>query len=151
MHRRRLTGALLALAAATGLTACSGPGSVDASPAAQAGSSACTKASAQWPATVAQQKTRPTSAKSDTVRAWGDPAIIARCGVTSPGPTTDECFDVDGIDWVGHQLSDGFRFITYGRSPAIEVLIPEKYQGWGVAAFTAAARTIPQSTHRCSN
>ncbi|MBO1756181.1 DUF3515 family protein [Allobranchiibius sp. CTAmp26] len=145
-----MTGGLLALAAATGLTACNGSDTVGASTAAQAASPACTRAAANWPKTVAQQKTRQTSAKSNTVRAWGDPAIIARCGVSSPGPTTDECFDVDGIDWVGHQLSDGFRFVTYGRSPAIEVLIPKKYEGWGVAAFTAAARTIPQSTHRCS-
>lgn len=87
--------------------------------------------------------------KSDTVRAWGDPAIIARCGVSSPGPTTDECFTVDGIDWVGVPLSDGYRFVTYGRSPAIEVLIPKKYEGWSVAAFTAAAKTIPQGPRHC--
>lgn len=147
MHRRRLT--LAALFAVIGLTACGGPGTVNASTAAQAGSPACTRAAAKWPATVAHEKIRSTSAKSVTVRAWGDPAIIARCGVSSPGPTTDECFAVNGVDWVADQLSDGFRFVTYGRSPAIEVLIPKKYEGWGVAAFTAAAKTIPQGPHRC--
>lgn len=99
---------------------------------------------------MAQQRVRPTTAKSDTVRAWGDPAIIARCGVNTPGPTTDECFTVDGVDWVGSTLSDGYRFVTYGRSPAIEVLIPKKYQGWGVAAFSAAAKVIPQSPRHCT-
>lgn len=122
---------------------------VKAETAPSAASPACARAAASWPTTVAQQKVRPTSVKSDTVRAWGDPAIIARCGVASPGPTTDECFTVDGIDWVGKTLSDGYRFVTYGRSPAIEVLIPKKYQGWGVAAFTAAAKAIPQGLRHC--
>jgi hypothetical protein len=111
----------------------------------------CSKAARHWPTTVSGQKSRKVSTDSPTVHAWGDPAIIARCGVTSPGPTSSGCITVDGIDWVGAKLSDGSRYITYGRSPAIEVLVPAKYnQLPPLGAFTAAAKQIPQGAHRCS-
>jgi hypothetical protein len=85
------------------------------------------------------------------VRAWGDPAIIARCGLSPVGPTTDQCLDVSGVDWVAHQLTDGVRFTTYGRSPAIEVLVPSAYKPEPLVlpAFAAAASTIPQGERHC--
>ncbi|RNI23262.1 DUF3515 family protein [Flexivirga caeni] len=143
----------LAAAGALGLTvslAACGTGTVHASPADQAANPLCVKASRQWPATVADQKSRAVSTKSDTVHAWGNPAIIARCGVTSPGPTTAPCVTVDDIDWVGTKLSDGTRYITFGRSPALEVLVPTKYNAFPpLGAFTQAARQIPQGHNRC--
>lgn len=123
---------------------------MEAKPAPDASSAACAKVAAKWPATVAKQDSRETTARTDGVRAWGDPAIIARCGVAPPGPTTDECADVNGVDWVTRRLSDGFSFVTYGRTPAIEVLIPTKYESWPIAAFTEAAQQIPQGPRRCS-
>lgn len=86
------------------------------------------------------------------MQAWGDPAIIVRCGVESPGPTADDCVGADGIDWVAHALSDGTMFTTYGRSPAIEVLVPHAYDPGGLllSAFTPAARRIPQGGRHCS-
>jgi hypothetical protein len=85
------------------------------------------------------------------VRAWGAPPIIARCGLPGLGPTTDPCLDVSGIDWVAHQLSDGVRFTTYGRSPAIEVLVPSAYQPEPLLlpAFGPAASAIPQGQRHC--
>lgn len=85
------------------------------------------------------------------MRAWGDPAVIARCGLAAIGPTTDPCLDVSGIDWVAHQLTDGVRFTTYGRSPAIEVLVPSAYhpEPLLLPAFTAAASAIPQGPRHC--
>lgn len=113
----------------------------------------CGKAAEAWPGTVAGKGSVPTSAESPTVHAWGDPAIIARCGVTSPGATTDPCFDVSGVDWVGHQLSDGYRFVTFGRTPAIEVLVPHHYspEPLVLGAFTKAASAIPQGAHHCTS
>jgi hypothetical protein len=104
-----------------------------------------------WPKTVAGQSVRPTSSSSDAVRAWGDPAIIARCGLAPIGPTTDQCVSVSGIDWVAHPLTDGMRFTTYGRSPAIEILIPSAYKPEPLLlpAFGAAALSIPQGERHC--
>ena len=77
--------------------------------------------------------------------------MIARCGLTPTGPTTDQCLDVSGVDWVAHQLTDGVRFTTYGRSPAIEVLVPSAYKPEPLLlpAFAAAASVIPQGERRC--
>jgi hypothetical protein len=118
---------------------------------AEAGSAACRSAARHWPKTVGSQSDRPTTSSSDAVHAWGDPAIIARCGVAAVGPTTDQCLNVSGVDWVVRQLSDGVRFTTYGRSPAIEILVPDAYRPEPLLlpAFAAAAASIPQGDRHC--
>ena len=75
-----------------------------------------------------------TNAQATT--AWGEPeaAIILRCGVQPLGPTTDRCVTVESadgtsVDWVVTQgdtdSSEGdATFTTYGRVPAVEVLVP---------------------------
>lgn len=143
-------GAVLGAACLLAVGACSS--GVQVTPAAEAASASCVAASRHWPGTVGGQKPVATTSDSPAVRAWGDPAVIARCGVPPVGPTTDECLDVNGVDWVAHRLSDGVRFTTYGRSPAIEVLVPHHYapEPLLLPAFTAAATAIPQGAHRCS-
>lgn len=133
------------------LSACSS--TVEVSVADKASDPACARAADHWPATVNTEKRREVSVDSPTVRAWGDPAIIARCGVTSPGPTTDDCIDASGVDWVARRLSDGVAFVTYGREPAIEVLIPSEYapEPLALAAFAKAAQQIPQGERHCSS
>lgn len=148
---RSLTVAACTVALTASLVGCGGDDAVKASPADLASNPLCAKAARHWPTTVADQKARKVTTKSPTVGAWGDPAIIARCGLTSPGPTTEHCVRVDGVDWVGTKLSDGARYVTFGRSPAVEVLVPTKYNAFPpLGAFTAAVRQIPQGTHRCS-
>ena len=131
-----------------GLLGCS---SIDVRDPVDAGSAPCRSADAHWPKTVGGQTPRTTSSSSAAVRAWGDPAIIARCGLPPIGPTTDPCLDVSGIDWVAHQLTDGVRFTTYGRSPAIEVLVPSAYKPEPLLlpAFGQAAAAIPQGVRHC--
>ncbi len=85
---------------------------------------------------------RHTTAQATT--AWGDPAIVLRCGVEPPGPTTERCETVstaDGpsVDWLVVQddgtddgnggtaapgTSTDWTFTTYGRVPAVEVHVP---------------------------
>lgn len=83
---------------------------------------------------------------------YGDPAVIVRCGVSAPGPTPDECVAVDDVDWVVHPLADGTRMTTYGRSPAVEVLVPAAHAPAPLLlpALAAAARALPSTGHRCS-
>jgi len=135
--------------AALALSACTS--AVGVSPAPRASSAACAAASRHWPATVGNQPAVDTSSSSRAVHAWGDPAIIARCGVDPPEPTTEDCVAVDDVDWIAHPLSDGTRFTTYGRSPAVEVLVPRAYDPPGLLlpAFTAAARAIRQGGQHC--
>ena len=110
---------------------------------------------AWWPKTVSGLDSYPDSANSPTVHAWGkhaDEALIARCGVTSPGPTSDACFSANDVDWVQIPVSGGTRYVTYGREPAIEVLVPSSanLDGTLLAAFAPAAKKIAQGPHRCS-
>ena len=102
--------------------------------------------------TVGGHRAVDTDPTDPAVRAWGDPAVIARCGLPEPGPTTDECLGVSGVDWVAHRLSDGVRFTTFGRSPAIEVLVPSAYapEPLLLPAFAKAAAAIPQGSRHCS-
>jgi hypothetical protein len=147
-HGTRLSACLGAVMLVGVLPGCSTIGVTDPP---EAGSAACRAAAAHWPKTVGGQPLQPTSSSSDAVRAWGDPAIIARCGLAPIGPTTDQCLNVSGIDWVAHQLTDGVRFTTYGRTPAIEILVPSAYRPEPLLlpAFGAAASAIPQGEWHC--
>jgi hypothetical protein len=107
---------------------------------------------AAWPATVANQVRVTTDPPSGSVAAWGDPPVIARCGLDPLGPTTDDCVTVDGIDWVVRPLSDGSVATTYGRDPAIEVLAPA---GYGpvpllLPAFSTVASSLPENGRHCT-
>jgi uncharacterized protein DUF3515 len=147
---RARTAGLLVLGVAGGLlSACSR--AVDVTAPVQADSPACVAAGDRWPATVAGQERVETSADNDAVAAWGEPAVIARCGLAALGPTTDECLDVDGVDWVIRQLSDGAAFTTFGRDPAIEVLVPRAYapEPLLLPAFGEAARALPANGRTC--
>ena len=115
-----------------------------------AGAAVC--ATAAWPSTVAQQARVTTEPASGSIAAWGDPAIVARCGLEALGPTTDDCVTVDGVDWVVRALSDGSVATTYGRDPAIEVLAPAAYGPVPLLlpAFAAVASTLPATGRACS-
>ncbi|AXH97781.1 DUF3515 domain-containing protein [Ornithinimicrobium avium] len=118
-----------------------------------ADSPACRAVAAHWPQTVGGLTPRVTAVQSAGVAAWGDPAIVARCGKQPPGPTTDQCLDINGVDWVATELDDGTMFTTYGRSPAIEVLVPDSYDTaplW-LPAFTGAADQVEQTLGHCSS
>lgn len=67
---------------------------------------------------------------------WGertDPVVL-RCGVTPPGPTTEQCVQADdgavSVDWIAvpsDEQPDGtadWVFTTYGRTPTVEVRVP---------------------------
>lgn len=116
------------------------------------GASAPPCSSAPWPGDVSGHARVPTQPDDPSVAAWGDPAIIARCGLDPLAPTTRDCVTVDGVDWVVRQLSDGSAATTYGRDPAIEVLAPGAYGPVPLLlpAFTAVARSLPENGRRCS-
>ncbi len=118
----------------------------------RAGDPSCLVAGTRWPAAVGPLSPVPVTPAAPAVRAWGDPAVIARCGVAPLGPTPADCISVDGVDWVAEPLSDGTRFTTYGRDPAIEVLVPRRYapEPLQLPVFTDAARALPENGRRCT-
>lgn len=151
---RRVHGAgAAALAAATALlvSAC-GDGAVRAVPFEASDSPLCLSVADHWPSTVGSQEPRVTAVQTRGVAAWGEPPIVARCGKQPPAPTTDQCLDINGVDWVVTELDDGAMFTTYGRDPAIEVLVPDAYETSPMLlpAFGAAAEQVPQTLGECT-
>ncbi len=136
-------------AAAAALSGCSS--AVEVTVPGAGGGEACAAAGAQWPATVSGMARRDTSPSSPAVAAWGDPAVIARCGVPAPAPTSTECVEVDGVGWIPEPLSDGTRFTSFGTDPALEVLVPSAYapEPLLLPAFAPAARTLPDNGLEC--
>lgn len=112
----------------------------------------CVRVAAALPKTLLKAQRRTTKPRSPALAAWGDPAIILRCGVESPGASTDQCETVNGIDWVVHDLSDGVEFTSFGRSPAVQVLVPKHYapEAFALPALSGAVAVIPQGADHCS-
>lgn len=120
-------------------------------PAPSASDPVCAEVLQLAPAVLGGAEERPTTSQAS--RAWGDPPISLRCGVTPPPPTTDRCIAVTGadgsqIDWVVAENDDvvgdspeadtergRFVFTTYGREPAIEVIVPVEYAGTDATAI----------------
>lgn len=124
------------LVASALLAACGS--SVELEPAPEASDPVCARVLINMPDELAGAKKRNTTTQAS--RAWGEPPITLRCGVEPPGPTTDRCvtaIDASGesIDWVMREIGDPgveentWHFTTYGRDPAIEVIVPVEYAG----------------------
>ncbi|MFN8082337.1 MAG: DUF3515 family protein [Kineosporiaceae bacterium] len=118
----------------------------------QATSSACTAALAAAPATVLDQSrtTNPTAG----VLAWGDPAIVARCGLAPLGPSTKSCIGVNGIDWVIDDTTDPVTATSYGRAPAVEVRMPRAVGATRLPAalvdLAPVAAALPTTSRTCT-
>ncbi len=120
-------------------------------PADDATNSSCADMIVRLPNTVADQPIRETNAQA--TGAWGDPAaVLLHCGVAVPGPTTDLCVSINGIDWIEDDSeAPTYRYTTYGREPATEVVLDsEKVSGSTVLVdLSAAVANIP-ATGACT-
>jgi hypothetical protein len=106
---------------------CSGPEAVVVDPAPTASDPVCAEVLLLAPVELGGLARRPTT--SQATRAWGDPPIVLRCGVVPPGPSPERCVrvtspDGDVVDWLAIEGSQAWTFVTYGRTPAVEVLVP---------------------------
>lgn len=86
--------------------------------------------------------------------AWGNPAaVLLRCGVPVPGPSTLPCATVEGIDWLRDDSdAPNYVFTTYGRDPAVEVIVDGNTASGTEAlmALSSAVGSIP-ATRACTN
>lgn len=118
---RFLPVAAAALAVAASLAGCST--TVALQPAEGADDPTCADITVRLPGSLDGQDRRWTDAQA--TGAWGDPtAVILACGVTPPGPTEARCITLGGVDWiVDESQSPRYLVTSYGRTPAVEVLI----------------------------
>lgn len=121
-----------------------------------AAATACSALVRDAPATVDGQSSRPTTPGSPFTAAWGDPAILLRCGVDRPPSlsASSQCFVIDGIGWLatqdGREVVDQsgpgtLTFTTIGRSAYVEVQVPDHYQP-ASNALVDLTRTIRNHT-----
>lgn len=106
---------------------CSGADAVVVAPAPSASAPVCAQVLLLSPYELLGQERRTTTSQAS--RAWGDPPIVLRCGVDPPGPSPERCVRVtsdagESVDWLAVEGDDAWVFVTYGRTPAVEVLVP---------------------------
>jgi hypothetical protein len=117
---RRLAAAAGALALLGALSGCST--TIHLEPAADANDPHCADVSVLLPDAVGDLDRVWTDAQA--TGAWGDPTVVLRCGVDVPAPSDLVCQTIGGVDWlVLAQEDERQRLVTYGRDPAVEVII----------------------------
>lgn len=106
---------------------CSGADAVVVAPAPSASAPVCAQVLLLSPYELLGQERRTTTSQAS--RAWGDPPIVLRCGVEPPGPSPERCVrvtsdDGESVDWLAVEGDGAWLFVTYGRTPAVEVVVP---------------------------
>jgi hypothetical protein len=146
-------GALLALT-------CSACGDVDVAPTTVSGAerAACERLVEGLPERVSDQARRETSG-NPLGAAWGDPAIVLRCGVGTPEgyDKFSGCQTVNDLDWfvptedIEDQEAD-VTMTTLGREPAVEVVVPATYRPPDAVMvdLADAIKTRTRVLRRCS-
>lgn len=132
------------------LVACSSP--VTIPPAQHAPAAECAVVIVNLPDTLEGQPSRSTTSQSTA--AWGDPAVLLfRCGLEMPVASDEVCFEAGGIDWLSLADDEGnYRFISYGRDPAVELIISADTQLNNRAALEELSEAVGLLTqyHYCS-
>lgn len=144
---RQIASVVAVMTGLLGLTACSP--AVDVQPAADAANPACASMMVALPDAIGDSTLRKTN--SQATAAWGDPSLVVlRCGVNSPGPTTDRCVSVNGVDWVIKEGDPVWTLTTFGREPATEILMdPDKVSSATVLADLSGPAAKIQQVRKC--
>jgi hypothetical protein len=166
--RRWLLVAPCVLASVALTSGCSGPGAVEVteppSPTDRV-QVMCGDLIDALPETVAEDLDARDVDPSDALAAaWGDPAVVLRCGVPEPDALTrtSACFEVDGVGWLATQdgrevsgdapVEGTLTFTTIGRAAYVEVEVPAMDDHQPVDALPALAMPIQQTipvVHPC--
>jgi hypothetical protein len=114
----------------------------------------CQRLTNALPDTVAGQDQRKTQPAAALGGAWGDPPIIAQCGVPVPGEFSRRaaCTQADGVGWFvpSAQVADQSADVvmsTAGYRPVLQVTVPATYRPNGLAAaMVELAPMVKQDT-----
>jgi hypothetical protein len=115
---------------------------VDAPTPTGAAAKTCAAVHKALPDKLSGQDSRPVSAgsgSSDAAAAWGDPALVLRCGVSTPGvldpgsssyDPTVQAEDINGLCWVDRSGKDGATvFTTVKQRVYVELTVPRAASG----------------------
>ena len=132
----RFLGATLALLTLGGCAA-----TVNLEPAANSNDPGCAEVMVRLPSQLGGLQERYTNAQATA--AWGDPAaVLLRCGLEPVEVSTLPCVSAAGIDWlVDDSLAPSYRFISYARFPAIEVVV-DSNNASGITSLESIAGAV---------
>ncbi len=108
---------------------------VDAPPLSGSDAQACATLVEALPDAVSDQPVRSIESDDGYAAAWGDPAIVLRCGVPAPEGFDEfaSCHVANGVGWfvpedqVGNQDAD-VVMTTIGFEQNVEVVVPARYR-----------------------
>jgi len=131
------------------LTACAPTVVLD--PAADANNPECAEIIVRLPDSLADQQKRTVNAQSTA--AWGEPvAVILRCGLEPVEVSPLPCVSASDVDWlIDDTNAPSFRFISYARTPATEVIIDSTVvAGITVLEQLAGSVGVLEPSKRCT-
>ena len=123
------------------LTGCAA--TVNLEPAEGSNDPACAEVMVRLPSQLGGLQERYTNAQATA--AWGDPAaVLMRCGLEPVEVSALPCVTAGGIDWlVDDALAPSYRFISYARYPAVEVIV-DSDSASGITSLEGLAAAVSQ-------
>ena len=121
---------------------------MSAPPANAAADAPCQGVEQKLPITLAGLGGRPALSSWAYVDAWGDPAVVLRCGVPrpaglSPGSSA-QIIAIDGVNWLPVQQSKQTVWTSVDRAAYVEVSVPRSYTQPPLAPISdAIAAALP--------
>ena len=116
---------------------------VNLEPAEDSNNPGCAEVMVRLPSQLGGLQERYTNAQATA--AWGDPAaVLLRCGLEPVEVSTLPCVTASGIDWlVDDSLAPSYRFISYARFPAVEVVV-DSDNASGITSLEGIAGAVAQ-------
>jgi hypothetical protein len=131
------------------LTSCTPLVSLEAAD--DANNPACAEISVRVPDEIGPHERKYTNAQATA--AWGNPtAVIYRCGLEPVEASLLPCVTAGGVDWlVDDSQAPSFRFVTFGREPATEVIV-DSDEASGITALEelGPAISVVEATKFCT-
>ncbi|MDP9093308.1 MAG: DUF3515 domain-containing protein [Actinomycetota bacterium] len=124
------------------------PITVAAPPPNAAADQPCTTVLGALPITLSGLSGRPARSTWTYVAAWGDPAVVLRCGIPRPSALTPgssaQTVGIDGVYWLPAALKNVTVWTAVDRAVYIEVSVPKSYAQPPLAPVSdAIARALP--------
>mgnify|MGYP003556664411 FL=1 len=147
----RVSLAAIVVVAGSLLAGCSS--TVSMQPAPDANNPLCADVTVKLPNRIGTLERQYTDAQA--TGAWGDPTgVLLSCGVPVPPPTTMPCQTFKGVDWIidESQLPQ-YTATTYGRDPAVEVVIDGTAVSGSIALedLANAVQSLPKYGLGCTD
>ena len=124
---------------------------VNLEPAEGSNDPACAEVMVRLPSQLGGLEERYTNAQATA--AWGDPAaVLRRCGLEPVEVSPLPCVTAAGIDWlVDDALAPSYRFISYARYPAVEVIV-DSDNASGITSLEGLSGAVAQlpATKACT-